>query len=27
MFLDTLGFKDTKNLTGGVLAWQEKFSR
>jgi rhodanese-related sulfurtransferase len=25
MFLDTLGFKDTKNLVGGVLAWQEKF--
>ncbi len=25
LFLDTLGFKDTRNLTGGVLAWQEKF--
>ena len=25
MFLDTLGFKNTKNLIGGVLAWQEKF--
>lgn len=25
MFLETLGFKDTKNLVGGVLAWQEKF--
>lgn len=25
MFLDTLGFKDTKNLAGGVLAWQEKY--
>ncbi len=25
MFLDALGFKDTKNLAGGVLAWQEKF--
>ena len=25
MFLDTLGFKDTKNLAGGVMAWQEKF--
>lgn len=23
MFLDTLGFKDTKNLAGGMLAWQE----
>lgn len=27
MFLDTLGFKNTKNVIGGVLAWQEKFSR
>ena len=25
LFLDRLGFKDTKNLAGGVLAWQEKF--
>ena len=25
LFLDTLGFKDTKNLAGGVLAWIEKF--
>ena len=25
LFLDTLGFKNTKNLIGGVLAWQEKF--
>lgn len=25
MFLDTLGFKNTKNLAGGVLAWQEKY--
>lgn len=23
MFLDTLGFKNTKNLAGGILAWQE----
>lgn len=27
MFLDTLGFKDTKNLAGGMLAWQDKFGR
>ena len=27
LFLDTLGFKNTKNLVGGVIAWQEKFSR
>jgi len=25
LMLDTLGFKNTKNLTGGILAWQEKF--
>jgi len=25
MFLDSLGFKNTVNVTGGVLAWQEKF--
>jgi rhodanese-related sulfurtransferase len=25
MFLDTLGFKDTKNLAGGVMAWQENY--
>ncbi len=24
MFLDMLGFKNTKNLVGGMLAWQEK---
>ncbi|MBI5856905.1 MAG: rhodanese-like domain-containing protein [Sphingobacteriales bacterium] len=23
LFLDTLGFKNTKNLAGGILAWQE----
>jgi rhodanese-related sulfurtransferase len=23
MILDTLGFKNTKNLAGGMLAWQE----
>ncbi len=25
MVLDQLGFKNTKNLVGGMLAWQEKF--
>ena len=25
MILDTLGFTDTKNLVGGMLAWQDKF--
>lgn len=25
MFLDTLGFTNTVNVTGGILAWQEKF--
>jgi rhodanese-related sulfurtransferase len=24
MVLDQLGFKDTYNLEGGILAWQEK---
>lgn len=23
MILDTLGFRNTKNLAGGMLAWQE----
>lgn len=27
MILETLGFKNTKNLVGGMLAWQEKFGR
>ena len=27
MFLETMGFENTKNLTGGMLAWQEKFGR
>jgi rhodanese-related sulfurtransferase len=27
LVLDQLGFKNTKNLTGGVLAWIEKFGR
>jgi rhodanese-related sulfurtransferase len=25
LFLDMVGFKNTKNLTGGMLAWQEKY--
>ena len=25
LILDMLGFKNTKNLSGGMLAWQEKF--
>ena len=25
LFMDALGYKNTKNLTGGMLAWQEKF--
>jgi rhodanese-related sulfurtransferase len=25
MFLDALGFKNTKNLVGGMLGWQEKY--
>jgi len=25
LFLDTMGFSNTKNVTGGILAWQEKF--
>ncbi|MBS1921019.1 MAG: rhodanese-like domain-containing protein [Bacteroidetes bacterium] len=25
LFLDTLGFKHTKNLGGGILAWQAAF--
>jgi rhodanese-related sulfurtransferase len=26
LMLETMGYKDVKNLVGGVLAWQEKFS-
>jgi len=25
MFLESMGFTNTKNLSGGMLAWQEKF--
>lgn len=27
MFLDAMGFKNTWNVTGGMLAWQEKFGK
>lgn len=27
LILDTLGFKNTKNLVGGMLAWQEKYNK
>jgi len=27
LILDSLGFKNTKNLVGGMLAWQDKFIR
>ena len=26
MILDTMGFTNTKNLTGGMLAWRERIS-
>ena len=26
MVLDSMGFKDTVNVEGGILAWQEKYS-
>jgi rhodanese-related sulfurtransferase len=26
MILDQLGFADTKNLVGGMLSWQQKFT-
>lgn len=25
LFLETMGFSNCKNMTGGILAWQEKF--
>ncbi|HEY2720959.1 MAG TPA: rhodanese-like domain-containing protein [Chitinophagaceae bacterium] len=25
MYLETMGFENTKNLVGGMVAWQEKF--
>jgi len=25
LFLEAMGFQNTRNLVGGVLAWQEKF--
>ena len=25
LLLETMGFKNTKNVMGGILAWQEKF--
>ena len=27
MFLEMMGFTNTKNLLGGLVAWQEKFGR
>lgn len=27
MMLETMGFSDVKNLTGGILEWQEKIDR
>lgn len=27
MILDMLGFADTKNLVGGMVAWEDKFGR
>ncbi len=27
LFLEQLGYKNTENLTGGLLAWKEKFDK
>jgi rhodanese-related sulfurtransferase len=27
LMLDAMGFKNTRNLVGGMLAWEEKFGR
>jgi rhodanese-related sulfurtransferase len=27
MFLETMGFENTKNLVGGLVAWEEKYGR
>ena len=27
LFMEQLGFKDTINLTGGMLAWRDKFEK
>ena len=27
MFLEMMGFENTKNLVGGIVAWQEKFGK
>jgi rhodanese-related sulfurtransferase len=27
LILDTMGFTNTKNLVGGMLAWEEKFNQ
>lgn len=27
LFLETMGFTNTKNVEGGILAWEEKFGK